>query len=160
MVIFMTTTICLIFEQPKDLSPKQKWTKCVQIERKIFKRNIQNHHFRWGTLPRHKYKYKYKYFRWGTLPRHKHLLNTKYFRSEPISPFLIPISIAIAVWTWFLKSLQILFWVKCLVKYFWVINITMPWNCRRWKYFGQKAAKRCYKFSEEISWNFYSKCST
>ena len=41
-----------------------------------------------------------------------------------------------------------------------VINITMPWNCRRWKYFGQKAAKRCYKFSEEISWNFYSKCST
>ena len=36
----------------------------------------------------------------------------------------------------------------------------MPWNCRRWKYFGQKAAKRCYKFSEEISWNFYSKCST
>ena len=76
------------------------------------------------------------------------------------SPFLIPISIAIAVWTWFLKSLQILFWVKCLVKYFWVINITMPWNCRRWKYFGQKAAKRCYKFSEEISWNFYSKCST
>ena len=36
----------------------------------------------------------------------------------------------------------------------------MPWNCRRWKYFGQKAAKRCYKFSEEISWNSYSKCST
>lgn len=41
--------------------------------------SLEGDHFRWGTLLRHKYKYKYKYFRWGTLPRHKHLLNTKYF---------------------------------------------------------------------------------